>query len=94
MEKMETKVSEREAKAAALHEMANDNLDSKFKSFEGQADVEAELNALKGQFGKPVESKIDTPTKIVIEEKEPVLLEDKQQKEEVLDAEEIRKENG
>jgi phage shock protein A len=94
MEKMETKVSEREAKAAALHEMASGTLEGQFKTFEGQADVEAELNALKGQFGKPVESKIDTPTKIVIEEKEPVLLEDKQQKEEVLDAEEIRKENG
>lgn len=67
MEKMEAKVSEREAKAAALNEMGNDNLDTKFKTWEGQADIEAELAALKGE---PAPS-----TKLVVEEKEPILIE-------------------
>lgn len=67
MEKMEAKVSEREAKAAALNEMGSDNLDNKFKTWEGQADIEAELAALKGE---PAPS-----TKLIVEEKEPVLIE-------------------
>lgn len=49
IEKMEQKVNEREAKAAALTELGGDQLDKKFKTFEGQSDIEAELMALKGQ---------------------------------------------
>jgi phage shock protein A len=48
MEKMEQKVLERESKAAALAELSSDQLDKKFKSFEGQVDIEAELMMLKG----------------------------------------------
>ncbi len=51
MEKMEQKVLERESKAAALAELGSDQLDKKFKSFEGQVDIEAELMMLKGNTG-------------------------------------------
>ena len=48
MEKMEQKVLERESKAAAMAELGSDQLDKKFRSFEGQVDIEAELMMLKG----------------------------------------------
>jgi len=67
MEKMEAKVSEREAKAAALGELSSDNLETKFKSYEGQVDIEAELAALKGEA--------PPSTKLIVEEKEPMLIE-------------------
>ncbi|MBX9685280.1 MAG: PspA/IM30 family protein [Candidatus Obscuribacterales bacterium] len=51
MDKMEQKVLERESKAAALAELGSDQLDKKFKSFEGQVDIEAELMMLKGSSG-------------------------------------------
>lgn len=51
MEKIEMKVQEREAKAAALAELSSDDLDKKFKSFEGSVDIEAELMMLKGASG-------------------------------------------
>lgn len=51
VERMEQKVSEKESKAAALAELGSDTLDNKFKSFEGQVDIEAELMALKGSMG-------------------------------------------
>jgi phage shock protein A len=51
IEKMEQKVQEREAKASAMAELGTDQLDKKFKSFEGQVDIEAELMALKGNAG-------------------------------------------
>lgn len=51
VERMEQKVSEKESKAAALAELGSDQLDTKFKSFEGQVDIEAELMALKGTMG-------------------------------------------
>ncbi len=66
MEKMEAKVSEREAKAAALNDMASDNLETKFKSYEGSMDIEAELAAMKGEA---------PPTTLIVEQKEPVLIE-------------------
>lgn len=53
IERMEQKVVEREAKAAALQELGGDTLDKKFKDFEGQVDIEAELMALKGTMGGP-----------------------------------------
>lgn len=64
MDKMEQKVLERESKAAALAELGSDTLDKKFKSFEGQVDIEAELMALKGMgsSGQP---------KLIVEKKEP-----------------------
>lgn len=51
VERMEQKVSEKESKAAALAELGTDTLDGKFKNFEGQVDIEAELMALKGTVG-------------------------------------------
>ena len=67
MEKFEQKVLERESKAAAMAELGTDQLDKKFKSFEGQVDIEAELMALKGMApgGQP---------KLIVEKKEPVLV--------------------
>jgi phage shock protein A len=64
MDKMEQKVLERESKAAALAELGSDNLDKKFKSFEGQVDIEAELLALKGMA--------PGGQKLIVEKKEPV----------------------
>lgn len=63
MDKMEQKVLERESKAAALAELGSDNLDKKFKSFEGQVDIEAELLALKGMA--------PGGQKLIVEKKEP-----------------------
>lgn len=51
IERMEQKVSEKESKAAALAELGGDTLDKKFKSFEGQVDIEHELAMLKGSVG-------------------------------------------
>lgn len=70
MDKMEQKVSEREAKAAALSELNSDQLDKKFKSFEGQVDIEAELMALKA--GSTGGQKLITNQNVA---KEPVLVE-------------------
>ena len=83
MDKMEQKVSERESKAAALSEIAGDQLDKKFKSFEGQVDIEAELMALKGQTS-PGSAKLIVDNK----NKDAVLIE-AQDKNEV-DAEEVK----
>ncbi len=69
MDKMEQKVMERESKAAAMAELGSDQLDKKFKSFEGQVDIEAELMALKGGGSS---SKMITDN--TIKTKEPVLV--------------------
>jgi phage shock protein A len=88
MERMEEKVNEREAHAAALTEMATDNLEGKFKTFEGQSDIEAELAALKGM---PAPSK---GTKLVIDEKEPILIEtSKKEQADTVDAEEVKEQD-
>lgn len=64
IERMEQKVVEREAKAAALAELGSDTLDKKFKDFEGQVDIEAELLALKGSMGGG--------PKLIVDNKQPV----------------------
>lgn len=66
MEKMEQKVMERESRAAALGELGSDQLDKKFKNFEGQIDIEAELMMLKGG---------GTGGQKLITDKQPVLVE-------------------
>lgn len=71
MEKMEQKVLERESKAAALAELGSDQLDKKFKSFEGQVDIEAELMMLKGNA--PGSQKLISANQQ--KQKEPVLVE-------------------
>ena len=48
MDRMEEKVGEKEARAAALAELGTDTLEDKFKDFEGDASIEMELLALKG----------------------------------------------
>ncbi|MBC7999150.1 MAG: PspA/IM30 family protein [Leptolyngbya sp.] len=68
IEKMETKVLEREARAAALGELGTDQLDKQFRNFEGKTDIEMELLALKGSMGKSTEQ-----PKLVV--KEPSLIE-------------------
>ncbi len=47
MERMENKVQEREAKAAALSEMGTDTLEKKFKGIETKTDVDDELIGIK-----------------------------------------------
>lgn len=71
MEKMEQKVLERESRAAALSELGTDQLDKKFKSFEGQVDIEAELMMLKNNGGGGQKLITDGQNKA----KEPVLIE-------------------
>ncbi len=63
MERMETKVAEKEARAQALAEIAGDSLEKQFRSFEGQADIEMELLELKGQMGKEDSSRLITQDK-------------------------------
>ena len=86
-EKMEQKVSERESKASALQELGSDNLESKFKTFEGHTDIEAELAALKGIAP-------GSQPKLIIkkETKEPMLIETQESKAQfdTVDAEEVR----
>src|SRR5271156_6316307 len=52
IEKMETKVQEREAKAAALAELGTDSLDKQFRNLDAKSDVDMELLALKQSMGK------------------------------------------
>ncbi|MDR3612487.1 MAG: PspA/IM30 family protein [Candidatus Obscuribacterales bacterium] len=86
IERMETKVQEREAKAAALNELGTDQLDKQFKSFEGKADLDSELLALKQSMG------VQQPQKLVI--KDPALLEmDSNKHPEAVDAQEVREVN-
>lgn len=74
IERMETKVAEKEARAAALAELGGDSLEKKFKNFEGQADIEMELLALKGNVGGDGGAKLITQDKKTGTE-EPILLE-------------------
>lgn len=60
MERMESKVQEKEAKALALGELSGDSLEKQFKSFEGKSDIELELLALKGEMGKAEPKLINT----------------------------------
>lgn len=84
IEKMETKVQEREAKAAALAELGTDQLDKQFRNFEGKTDIEMELLALKGSMGKST----DAPKLVV---KEPALIEaNKDKSEDAVDAQEVK----
>jgi phage shock protein A len=69
IERMETKVQEREAKAQALSELSTDSLDKQFRNFEGKTDIDMELLALKQSMGVPGAE----PAKLVV--KEPVMLE-------------------
>ncbi len=84
IEKMETKVQEREAKAAALAELSTDSLDKQFKNFEGKSDVEMELLALKQSMGK-ADNKISV--------KEPVLIETKNDGDITVDAKFVKEED-
>lgn len=84
IEKMETKVQEREAKAAALAELSTDSLDKQFKNFEGKSDVEMELLALKQSMGK-ADNKISV--------KEPVLIETKGDGDITVDAKYVKEED-
>ncbi|HEY9732809.1 MAG TPA: PspA/IM30 family protein [Drouetiella sp.] len=83
IEKMETKVQEREAKAAALAELSTDSLDKQFKNFEGKSDIDMELLALKQSMGK--DNKISV--------KEPVLIETKNDADVTLDAKYVKEED-
>ena len=86
IEKMEQKVSERESKAAALAELGGDSLDKKFKNFEGQVDIEAELMALKGGGSAGPKLIVENPQK----QKQPVY--DDADAVDIEDVREIRKE--
>lgn len=84
IEKMETKVAEKEARAAALAELSGDQLDKQFKNFEGKTDIEMELLALKGQMGKSDQPKLTV--------KEPALIEINKDQDAV-DAQEVKELN-
>lgn len=88
IEKMETKVLEREARAAALGELGTDQLDKQFRNFEGKTDIEMELLALKGSMGKSTES---TPK--LVEGREPSLIEIKRDQHDSVDAQEVKELN-
>jgi phage shock protein A len=79
MERMETRVQEKEARAAALQELAGDSLEKQFKSFEGKADLEMELLELKNSMGKGGDHKLLTAEKQTTGD--PVLLEIKEDEE-------------
>jgi phage shock protein A len=51
-ERMEAKVEEREASAAALTDLNGDSLEAEFKKLESTSDVDDELAALKAKMGK------------------------------------------
>jgi len=67
MDRMETKVEEKEARAAALAELGGDQLERQFKNIERTTDLDADLAALKDELAMG-------GTKIEI--KEPILLEE------------------
>lgn len=67
MDKMESKVQEREARAAALSDLSGDSLEKQFKNLESHTDVDMELLALKQQMGKAEPKKLSV--------REPALLE-------------------
>lgn len=94
IERMESKVQEREAMAAALGELGSDQLDQKFKNFEGKTDIEMELMLLKGQVsGAPTAASSAEP-KLIVEtgrnSRDPVLLETKESNNDAIDAQEVR----
>ena len=70
IERMETKVQEKEARAAALSELGTDTLEKQIKNFEGKSDIDSELMALKQSMGieKP-KLVVDNPTMIEINHK-------------------------
>jgi phage shock protein A len=51
-ERMERKVEEKEATAAALTDLNGDSLEAEFKKLESTSDVDDELAALKAKMGK------------------------------------------
>ena len=70
IERMETRVQEKEARAAALSELSSDSLEKQFKNFEGRTDVDMELLALKQSMGieKP-KLTIDKPKMLELDHK-------------------------
>jgi len=84
MERMESKVQEKEAKASALGELSGDSLEKQFKNFEGKSDIELELLELKGKMGK------EDPKLIVQDSTKDALLLDAKGSNESIDAQEVR----
>jgi phage shock protein A len=82
MEKMETKVQEREARAAALSDLSSDTLEKQFKNLEHKTDVDMELLALKQKMGKAESPKLSI--------KEPALLEMNEKVHDDVEAQEVR----
>jgi phage shock protein A len=70
IERMETKVQEKEARAAALQDLTGDSLEKKFKNFEHSTDVDMELLALKQSMGieKP-KLVVDNPKMLELDHK-------------------------
>ena len=84
IERMETKVQEKEARAAALSDLSSDSLEKQFKNFEGKSDVDMELLALKQSMGMEK----STP-KLVVDN--PKMLENKHKYDgDAVDAQEVR----
>ncbi|HEY9683873.1 MAG TPA: PspA/IM30 family protein [Oculatellaceae cyanobacterium] len=70
IERMETKVQEKEARAAALQDLSGDSLEKQFKNFEHKTDVDMELLALKQSMGmeKP-KLVVDNPKMLELDHK-------------------------
>lgn len=79
MDRMETKVAEREAQAAALADISRDDLNNQFQHLEGVADLDAELAALKGELG------LGQP-RLIVREKDPLLLERQEKRPDAVDS--------
>ncbi len=84
MDRMEEKVQEREARSAALAELAGDQIEKQFKNLESKTDLDQDLAALKNELGMG-------PTKIEI--KEPILLEENNKANETIEAQEVREQD-
>ena len=87
MDRMEEKVGEKEARAAALAELGTDSLEDKFKDFEGDASIEMELLALKGEVPAGGDKNLITQDKSVPSDGE-LLLEIKEDAEEAQEVKE------
>lgn len=89
MERMESKVQEKEAKALALGELSGDQLEKQFKNFEGQTDIEMELMMLKGEMKK---GGSNDSAKLIVDKghQDAVLLERPEASESSIDVQEVR----
>jgi phage shock protein A len=69
IERMETKVQEKEARAQALQDLTGDSLEKQFKNFEHKTDVDMELLALKQSMMEKPKLVVDNPKMLELDHK-------------------------